>query len=688
MNAVPFPAAWHQPAERARIRQYAYVLRAASFVAFVSYLWTAQYVPYRHAPFADADGEAAIRAINAGYPFHLLYDNGPQQPPTLKRLSEVYFDSGIQIAAAFTASVGRMLWGPSFRIHASIGREIQLTLFVLTGAVILAPAVPTLVALAGVLSLWLLCLWGPISLGPMQHSGVTYAAVVMAVFAGCVFRPWTASRALVLAGLAAFAAFAQLLRQESAAVPMATGVSLLIVAAVIVIVLRSIPAVVKSTTSRLALRAVLGGSLLLAATWSMQPLERCLFSRAWGTAYAETPAAAHGSGAPLYLSLGYVSNPFNIGWRDGIYSLHALLLSPTVKFGDADYQAALSREYTRIVVGRPWLLVRNVLAKAARVHALATRSAEKLPDVAVWQSPANARAYRALPWVILLCLALIWSRGTPEAAGIGVAFAALGVGATAGALIVFPDYIGGFQGATVVLTFIMPAAIVSSLTEPSVMPSPMGTQLARRILLSTTALAAVAAIAAGAFTGVQWLRYRAVQEATFARDPLDAIVEQQFRYAHIFNDWPVARQGRVVARLAASSDPRIARVVDDRRGDAGLFRPELVVRTATQLHLIAWMGSGFRAPVPPLYQGTTHSLFFICPECPPELRVNDFPPGAGFVNDLEWQNRYRMFSVPLNARLEAARSFYVSADRIVALDSRAEPTGLRTAPISSARISY
>ena len=292
--------------------------------------------------------------------------------------------------------------------------------------------------------------------------------------------------------------------------------------------------------------------------------------------------------------------------------------------------------------------------------------------------------------LLVLCIALLWWRGTPEAAAICVASVALAAAASAGALVVFPDYMGGVQGATVALALIVPAAVVSCLIDSAAAPGQVPTLLARRILTWSAALAVGAMLIGGAFVAIQWARYRALQEETVARDPLEAIEAQQFRYAHVFNDLPLARQGRLVARLTASTDPRIARAIDLRRGDFDLFRPEVLVRTSTQLHLIAWMGSSFHAPIPPLYQGTTHSLFFICGECAPESTVNDFPFDSGwtFVNDLEWRGRYRMFSVSLNAKLEAARFFHVAAEKIVALDSSVESTGLRPGLISSARIGY
>jgi hypothetical protein len=674
-------------AERVDVPWLSYAVRAAVLAAFVWYLWAVPYAPHRHEPFGDADGDAAVRAINAGHPFHLLYQNGEHQAPTIKRLSEVYADYGLQIAAAFVAGGGRWLWGPSFRLQPSIGRDILMGLLVVTSAAMLAPGVPLLVGIAGVLSLRALFAWGPMTLGPPQHWGVAYVALVTAVFVGCVFKPWTVSRACALTALAALAASSQLLRQESATVPTAVGLGLIATAGLILLAQRSTGAD-GSSARRLAQRAALGAVLLITANGAVEPIERWMFSRAWRTSYAETPAAAHGSGAPLYLSLGYVSNPFNLGWRDPIYQLHAQLIAPDLKYGDGEYQRRLLREYVGIVISRPWLLVENIAAKAARVHALSTRRAEKLPDVAVWQQPPHARFYKALPWLAVLCVALLWRRGTPEAAAICVTSIALAAAASAGALVIFPDYIGGVQGATVALALIVPAAVASSMIDRGAVPGPVATRLARRILTWSALLGVGAVLIGGIFIAIQWLRYRSMQDDIFKRDPLEAIAEQQFRYAHIFNDWPVVRQGRVVARLTSSNDSRVARAVDLRRGDLALFRPEVVVRTATQIHLIAWMGDTFHAPVPPLYQGTTHSLFFVCGECAPDSKANDFPSGIGFVNDLEWRGRYRMFSVPLNAKLETARFFHVAAERIVALDNRIEPTGLRTDPISSARIAY
>jgi hypothetical protein len=666
-----------------------YALRAALFAAFVWYLWSQHYAPHRFEPFADADTEAAVRAINAGRPFHLLYENGERTPPTIKRMSEVYGDLGLQMAIGFVAQAERRLHGPSIRFDTAIGRTMLLALFVVTAAAMVADGVPLLVALAGVMAMWTLFKWGPMVLGPAQHWGVAYVAVVTAIYVGAVFNPWTASRVVSLALLAVLAALSQLLRQEGSTVPTAVGIAMVATAGLIVVALRWVDDAGTRSARQVAKRAALGGMLLLAVNSAVPPIERWVLSNASGTSFADTPAAAHGAGAPLYLSLGYVSNPFNIAWRDPVGVVHARLIVPGMGFWDPEYQPTLFREFVDIVISRPWLLLENVAAKAQRVHALAMGRADRLPDVAVWQRPPHTRFYKALPWVGALCLAILWLRGTPETAAIVLTSAALAAAASAGALVVFPDYMGGVQGATMVLAIIMPASVAASLIESSMAPTWVSARLTRRVLAEAGALGVAALVIGGGFVGVQWMRYRALQEEVVARDPVDAIEAMQFRYAHVFNDLPVARQGRLLARLLAGASPAVARLVE-RHGDVDLFRPEALVRTSSQLHLIAWMGTAFQPPVPPLYQGTTHALVFLCGECPPSSGMNDFPLVSGWemVNDLEWRGRYRMFSVALNSRLKASRAFHVTAEKVTSLDPSNQTTGLRSQAIATAEFTF
>ncbi len=665
------------------------MLRLVLFSAVVWNVYSVRYLPYRNQAVDDADTEAAVRAINAGHPFELL-DIDADGKPQFRPMSDATIDRGMQVVMAVGVAIGRRIFGPSFQLKASHEREMFLGLFVITMAAMVAPPVPLLVAIAGALSVIVLFEWGPFAIGPAQHWGVAYAVVTTSIYVATALKPWTGQRRLVLLLMAALVAFTQVLRQESVGVAYLAGLSLILSGALCILVHRRASALADAALDMrvVARRAVVGGLLLVAINGSVRPLQRWFISSAVGTPFTETRPAEHGVGAPLYLGLGYVSNPFNIGWRDPIAVLHARLATlPREYPGDAAAQEILRDEFVRIVTMQPWLVLRNIAAKAQRVYLLATRQVPTDPNIAVWQLPAQTRFFRAAPWVVLISLLLLIWRGTPDAVVFWVASLAVLIGGAAGALLVFPDYLGGTQGVSVALVLVLSAAIAES-TIPSWRHTAGERHLAARRLLGAHALVAGVCLAlALAVVGVQALRYRALRETTARRDPLDAIKEQEFRYAYLFNDLSAAQQGRLVARLHDSTDTQVARIVDERHGDSSLFRPEVLVRTDSQLHLIAWMGNSFQPPVPRLYQGSTHALVLICGECPVTATLNDFPFDWMMINDLEWRGRYRMVSLPLSPRLKAARYVQVVGERVARLDSSVM-TGLIPQLIASARMAF
>jgi len=666
------------------------ITRLVLFSALSWHLYSIRFVPFRNLPFDDAETEAAVRAINAGHPFELL-DIGPDgKPQGLRKMSDAPLDRGMQVVMALGAAAGRRIFGSSFQLTASHGREMFLVLFVITTMAVVAPPVPLLVAVGGALSIRALFEWGPFGLGPAQHWGVAYAVVTTSIYLATVLKPWTVSRRLGLLLLAMLAAFAQVLRQESVGVAYLAGLSLMISGALCVLVQRRASGRADATWDLrvVALRAIVGGLMLAAINGSVRPLERWVISSALGTPFTETRPAEHGVGGPLYLGLGYVSNPFNIGWRDPIATLHATLaVLPRAYPGDAASQEILRDEFLRIVKMEPWLLLRNIAAKAVRVHLLASRQIATESDIALWQLPGQARFYRAAPWVLLISLLVLIWRGTPEGVVFWVASLALVIGGSAGALLVFPDYLGGTQGVSVAMVLVVSAAIAES-TAQAWRDSADGQPIVARQLVAAHALVWCACLAlALAGVGIQAWRYRELRETTARRDPLDVIKEQEFRYAYLFNDMSVGQQGRLLARLHESTDPHVARLVGERHGDSSLFRPEVLVRTDSQLHLIAWMGNSFQPPVPRLYQGSTHALVLICGECPVTATLNDFPFDWMMINDLEWRGRYRMVSLPLSPRLKAARHVQVVGERVVRLDS-SMMTGLIPQLIASAQLVF
>jgi hypothetical protein len=251
---------------------------------------------------------------------------------------------------------------------------------------------------------------------------------------------------------------------------------------------------------------------------------------------------------------------------------------------------------------------------------------------------------------------------------------------------VFPEYIGGLQGATLALVFILPAAVLSSMVGSW----PRDVVAARRLLAAYAAVG-VAVIAFGAaFVGLQALRYRTVRSEIAEADPLEAIRRRQFRYAHVFNDLPLTKQGRLIARLQSSNDPQVTHVVDERRGNLELFAPQVVVRSDREIHVFVWMGRGFVPPQPRLFLGSTHASLLICGDCPPTASINDllkFPMRWTMINDLEWQGRYRMFSVQNMPTLQDVSFLRITAERTRALDTSLL-TWMVPELISTARLSF
>jgi len=317
------------------VRLIAASARALAVTAFVWHLAAVAYLPLHHQPFGDADTEAAVRAMNAGHPFYFLYPATENSRQILQKLSERWGDQGVVILMVVGASARQWLTGTPMTVTTSMGWDILMLLFVVAAGAIVAPGVPLGVAMAGMLAFHVLVRWGPIGLGSPVHWGVAFAAVITAVYLGTVLKPWTAWRLVTVILLAALAALAQVLRQEAAGVAYALGAGLLMVAGVADVVGRHSGAEGRRQAwlRPLTHRAIAGGLLLIAANASVQPIERWCIARQIGTSYAETPAIEHGSGFPLYLSLGYVSNPFNIGWRDPIGHVHTLLITTNTHMG-------------------------------------------------------------------------------------------------------------------------------------------------------------------------------------------------------------------------------------------------------------------------------------------------------------------------------------------------------------------
>src|SRR5256885_6035013 len=266
--------------------------RVLVVAAFVWHLAAVSYLPLHQQPFGDADTEAAVRAINAGHPFHFLYPATENSRQILQKMSERWGDQGVVILMTVGAGARQWLTGTPMTVTSSTAWDILMLLFVVAAAAIVAPGVPLAVAMAGMVAFHALVRWGPIGLGQPVHWGAAFAAVIAAVYLGTVLKPWTAWRLATLILLAALAAVAQVLRQEAAGVAYAVGAGLLTVAGVAEIAGRHPGAEGRQQAWLRALthRAIAGGLLIIAANASVQPFERWCIARQIRASFAETAA--------------------------------------------------------------------------------------------------------------------------------------------------------------------------------------------------------------------------------------------------------------------------------------------------------------------------------------------------------------------------------------------------------------
>jgi hypothetical protein len=675
-------------------RRISLVLRIALWIVFASTIYWGPYRVQATVPYGVRTG---AQAANAGYPFQLYFGPSTElrpphiQPQELRKYSELYGDYGIHILTVLTSIAGRAVAGPQFMVDDLTAFRCVLALFLCVALVFVLPPVPFVVSAASVAALWIAIRIALITFGPSQLWGIVFGVVLCGAFiAIATGSERRRGRFAVLAVLALFIGFAQLLRQEAAAVAYVVGATLIASAAGISL-RRGYRGPGIDAAVRAGVRtAGIAGVLLVLATLLVPEAVRVVYAIAWNTSLRDTRTAEHGSGWPLYLSLGYVSNPYNIGWRDPIGQLHVTLIDRTVVYGHPAFQSMLRREWFRLVAEHPAVLARNIVAKAktANENLTETRPLDSIERVAT-QSLWGARLYELMPVAMLVSMVLAFYGGYPTALIAVTSFAALVVGASVGPILIHPGYFSGLQGASLACVLILPAAVIGQWRRRGASCPPPVRSFTRQTTkaLLVAAVAGAALVAVAALIAEQRLAWR--RTSVLADDPMSAISRLDFRYGHLFNDAPVVEQERVIARLRGMSDPRVASVVVDTTGSTDQFEPMVVVRTARQVHLIARLGAGFPQPDAQhlVFQGRTHSLVFLCGDCAAGATMNGNGNRAIYtmINDHEWRDRYRFLSWPSGSVVDTAGIVLAGAERVTGSDAHAV-TWMATVPMATARL--
>jgi hypothetical protein len=170
-------------------------------------------------------------------------------------------------------------------------------------------------------------------------------------------------------------------------------------------------------------------------------------------------------------------------------------------------------------------------------------------------------------------------------------------------------------------------------------------------------------------------------------DPFEMIQQLGFRYDNLFNSLDEVDQQVVVDRLKQVSDPLVWAVEYQVRETVDYFRPELLVFSDRQVHVLVWLG----APGPDFEftdQGSASSFLRVCADCeklsgflannPYRLTEDQIAKDIQAINDTDWYGHYRMMSFPLKAGTANTKFWCVGLQQLASLNLEAYTYSLDT----------
>lgn len=668
------------------------IARIAALVVFALVINVMGFRPAsRSDSYLDVTAQLAntIRAANDGYPFAAYAAREPTRVVRLDQYASGYYDPGLPALISATAMAGRAVFGEQFTVSKRTVYQIIFGLCLAAGLVVLSPALPLPVSLGALVALGASILipvlsWNAFTF-PKWWEAYSTVLVGMLIVGLLTARPnrW---RPWYFAGLTILASYSRLLRDEVVVTTFAALGGLVATLLALWLVARwwvKSPSVAETVWGQLR-RCVLVGALFCLGLAAGPYLLRATIATAWGIPFGETTTAVHGAGHSLYLSLGYVPNPYAISWRDNVAMSHSRLIDPTVRLEDSRYQSVLRNEALRIMVESPWLVWTNVIKKTQNTSRWLRTSA----------GVRRAGYVAAFATAFSLAVLLWWRR--PRLLALWGGLLGVGAGASAPALMIHPVYSFGILAFVMLVAFVAPPAVLFALrseTAPGAAhAAPDLVDHSKRVTAWAIVLLGIAALAIGAsawgWHAIRASRY-ADERAAVARsqDPLADLERDGYRYARYFNDLPANEQERLIAAMSATNDPRVAVPVTPATVNA--FRPALVVYTSRQLHVIAWLGK--EREVAKLSPESTHVFVGYCAACEhiPEQLPNDpysltdahIRLDAAGIHNRSWNDGYQLLSIPVDTAVPPTGEVllalqYLAPDKVIAftLDLKTEGT--------------
>ena len=593
--------------------------------------------------------------------------------------------TGISVAGK---AISQTLFGADFIVTGRTGVYILFWLYLLTALLFLLPNIPLPVSLGGVTALYIVLTKVAYSIGPTYFRWVpAWSIILCSMFLVTVFiikkdfLGW-----IYLIGLSLIIGHLHFLRQESKIIPYGMILSVLSLVWFITFVSKIYSKktdkgyIYRKKFLPVAMRITLFSSILIGMLILQDETVRYGLSKAYNTPYKSTKMVQHGKGHPLYVGLGWVSNPYNILWHDFSSNFNYLMFTVGEYENPKPFDDRLMHEWVKIVKKSPALLIRNILSKAKFLNNFLLN--QKIDERNFEEYNSTTRTSRLFTWLYIylmffmagLLLLIILCR---KEIFIVQFFGFLGIiaGGIVGSLLCHPGYPNGFYGVCIASFFILTPGIYVFISKRygSVFNSESKYYFSK-IIRSTLFVFILILIFFASFTGYKSYKNYVFASELAAGDPYGNIQKYEYNYSIIFNRLSKKKQEIIIDKLKNAKGYMIAERKEHEQGDFNIFNPEVLIFSLNQVHLIAYMGKDWTEPPRKMNQGHFHSSIVINSDNNDieEVFVFYFPDDNShvfnFVNDFDWSDKYRMYSIPITRQgFNESESYLVAARKISAL---------------------
>jgi hypothetical protein len=368
----------------------------------------------------------------------------------------------------------------------------------------------------------------------------------------------------------------------------------------------------------------------------------------------KTPFKSHGIGYPLYLSLGFANNPYNIVWDDDCAMATGILEEGVPWHDNPDHQRKLYQLWFQRIREDPTLIINGMVAKGSYLlryfgGLIDPRAVQN--DQAPVQPSSLLAALTGLFLTTFLITAKAFTRYRHDrmvllfAGGVGLL-----VSGILPLLIIVPFYFGSCIATFLSWALILTPAARSIGMESNGLSHPP--EFARNTWVYRIAfcIGFTAILGFAAFALFKSVVNRIEANKLLSGDPVQKFAELGYRYSVLFNRLPIEDQQTVVDRLLSKEHRQaVFRSESPVNRTDVIFQPVAAVAGDRMLAVIARMSRDWKMDLPSVLQGPRNSALFVSKET--EVVPSAFSYGTSLsrvqkIADSNWDGRYRMFWLP------------------------------------------